>query len=150
MTFRVATCVAVLVASCVVVQARAEENVPPEGFTALFNGKDISGFYGWGTRDPRDLTNMTAEEQAAYKERSITGGGDSKDHLEAHWWVENGELVNDGTGLYATTDRDYRDFELYVDYKILPKGDSGMASLQPGLQILHGQTSCSDHQWKIS
>jgi hypothetical protein len=126
MTFRVATCVAVLVASCVVVQARAEENVPPEGFTALFNGKDISGFYGWGTRDPRDLTNMSADEQAAYKERSIKGGGDSKDHLEAHWWVEDGELVNDGTGLYATTDRDYRDFELYVDYKILPKGDSGI------------------------
>lgn len=114
-------------AICVVeVSARAEQNVPPEGFTALFNGKDLAGFYGWGTRDPRDLTAMSPEEQAAYKQRSIEGGDGSADHLQAHWWVEDGELVNDGTGLYATTDRDYGDFELFVDFKIQPKGDSGV------------------------
>jgi hypothetical protein len=110
----------------------AEDNVPPPGFTALFNGKDLSGWYGWGTQDPTDLWKMTPEEQAAYKKKSIDGGltdakgNDKGDHINAHWKVENGELVNDGKGLYLTTDKDYGDFELMVDYKMLPLGDSGI------------------------
>ena len=71
---RLAMCAAALVACLMATPLQAEDNVPPEGFTALFNGKDLSGFYGWGTRDPRDLEKMSADEQAAYKERSIKGG----------------------------------------------------------------------------
>ena len=40
--------------------------------------------------------------------------------------AENGELVNDGHGAYATTEKDYGDFELLVDYKTVPKADSGI------------------------
>jgi len=71
----------------------------------LFNGKDLSGWYGWGTRDPSELWAMTPEQQAEYKKQSIEGGAvDEKgkpadDHVNAHWKVENGELVNDGKGL---------------------------------------------------
>ena len=108
-----------------VTPARGEENLPPPGFTALFNGKNLAGFYGWGTRDPGEFRAMSPAEQEAYKQRSIEGT-DAGDHLLAHWKVDGGELVNDGTGLYATTDRDFGDFELFVDYKILPKGDSGI------------------------
>lgn len=110
----------------------ASSNTPPEGFTALFNGKDLTGWYGWGTRDPADLTAMSPEEQADYKHKSIEGGlldakgNDKGDHLKAHWTVEDGELVNDGKGLYLTTDKNYGDFELLVDYKMLPLGDSGV------------------------
>lgn len=110
----------------------ADHNTPPPGFTALFNGKDLSGWYGWSTQDPADLWNMTPEERAAYKKKSVDGGlldakgNDKGDHVNAHWKVENGELVNDGKGLYLTTDKDYGDFELWVDYKMLPKGDSGI------------------------
>jgi hypothetical protein len=43
-----------------------------------------------------------------------------------HWYVENGELVNDGFGAYATTEKDYGDFELLVDYRTVPKADSGI------------------------
>ena len=117
-----------LVASPVV----AEQNVPPAGFTALFNGRDLSGWYGWGTQDPAEFRRMTPEQQADYKRKSIEGGlldpsgVDKGEQLNAHWKVENGELVNDGTGLYLTTDRDYGDFELLVDYKMLPRGDSGV------------------------
>jgi len=35
-------------------------------------------------------------------------------------------LVNDGHGLYLTTDRFYGDFELLVDYKTVAKADSGI------------------------
>ena len=110
----------------------ATTNTPPTGFTALFNGTDLSGWYGWGTRNPAEFTAMSPEEQAEYKQKSIEGGlldgkgKDKGDHLNAHWKVEDGELVNDGKGLYLTTDQYYGDFELLVDYKMLPLGDSGV------------------------
>ena len=52
----------------------AADNTPPPGFTALFNGKDLSGWYGWGTQDPTDLAKKTPEELTAYKRMSIDGG----------------------------------------------------------------------------
>ena len=108
----------------------AENNVPPAGFTALFNGKDLSGWYGWDTKDPTELWKMSPAELADYKKKSIEGGlPESKQgpvNINAHWKVENGELVNDGRGLYLTSDKDYGDFELLLEYKALPDGDSGV------------------------
>ena len=43
-----------------------------------------------------------------------------------HWRVEDGELVNDGKEPHLVTDRDFGDFELWVDWKLSPKGDSGI------------------------
>ena len=112
--------------------ALAENNAPPSGFTALFNGKDLSGWYGWGTQDPTDLWKMSPEDRAEYKKKSVEGGLTDKkgmpttDHTNLHWRVENAELVNDGKGLYLTTDKDYGDFELQLEYKALPEGDSGV------------------------
>jgi hypothetical protein len=105
---------------------------PPEGFTALFNGKTLDGWYGWGTSDPSALGAMSPEQLSAYKAKSIEGGltdakgNPTKEHIQAHWRVEDEELVNDGKGLYLTTDKDYGDFELLVEYKALPEGDSGI------------------------
>lgn len=108
----------------------AKDNAPPKGFTALFNGKDLSGWYGWGTKDPSELWKMSPTELADYKRKSFEGGlpvgKAGPDHIKAHWSVVNGELVNDGKGLYLTSDKDYGDFELMVDYKALPDGDSGI------------------------
>ena len=110
--------------------AFAEQNVPPAGFTPLFNGKDLSGWYGWSTKDPTELWKMSPAELADYKKKSIEGGlpegKQGPENINAHWKVENGELVNDGHGLYASTDKDYGDFELLLEYKALPKGDSGV------------------------
>lgn len=110
----------------------AQNASPPSGFTALFNGRDMSGWYGWTTRDPAELWAMSPEEQAKYKKQSVEGGllnkkGEPTDeHINAHWKVVDGELVNDGHGLYLTTDKDFGDFELHLEYKALPKGDSGV------------------------
>ena len=41
---------------------------------------------------------------------------------QKHWSVENGELVNDGNGAYLTTDKEYGDIELLIDYKTRPQG----------------------------
>ena len=46
--------------------------------------------------------------------------------MREHWKVEDGALVFDGGGDSLCTDRDYADFEMLVDWKILEKGDSGI------------------------
>lgn len=94
-------------------------NTPPAGFTALFNGANLDGWYGHGTQDPRVLWAMAPDALAAHKEKT-------REDLRAHWRVEQGVLINDGEGLYATTDKDYGDFELLVEYKTVAKADSGI------------------------
>src|SRR5438045_260189 len=88
--------------ACATISSTASaQDAAPAGFTALFNGKDLSGWFGWGTKDPRDLQTMTPEALAAYKKLSVEGDPAAKnqDHVNAHWKVESGELVNDGKGL---------------------------------------------------
>ena len=157
----------VLTLTCVLAAASlagAADNVPPPGFQALFNGRDLSGWYGWGTKDPTELWKMTPEQLAEYKRKSVEGGlpvpKAGPDHIKAHWSVANGELVNDGKGLYLTTDKDYRDFELLVEYKALPDGDSGIYLRGiPQVQIWdttkgdprgHGQDKGSGGLWNNS
>ena len=105
----------------------ATPSSPPAGFTALFNGKDVAGWRGGETFDHRKLLAMPAdkrEAQIAAWTASMMAANASTG--KSHWYVENSELVNDGHGAYATTEKDYGDFELLVDYKTVPKADSGI------------------------
>jgi hypothetical protein len=43
-----------------------------------------------------------------------------------NWYVESGELVNDGNGPYATTEEEFGDIEFLIDYKTVAKADSGI------------------------
>jgi hypothetical protein len=95
------------------------EVAPPPGFTALFNGRDLAGWRGGDTFDHRQWLAMPEAERAA-KNAEWTAD------MRKHWRVENSELVNDGEGKYATTEKDYGDFELLVDYRTVPKADSGI------------------------
>lgn len=95
------------------------QTLPPAGFTALFNGQDLAGWRGGDTFDHRKLLAMPAEQ----REQQIAKWTET---MKAHWRAENGELVNDGQGAYATTEKDYGDFELLVDYRTVPKADSGI------------------------
>ena len=94
-------------------------NAPPEGYRALFNGKDLTGWRGMGTDNPYQLAAKTEEERAAFFAKNQPG-------VDAHWKVVDGVLVNDGQGPYATTIEDFGDVELWVDYKTVPKADSGI------------------------
>ncbi len=88
------------------------------GFTPLFNGKDLAGWKGL-VGNPKSRAAMSAEElEAAQKE--------ADEVMRAHWKVVDGVLVFDGKGKSLCTDKDYGDFELYVDWKILEAGDSGI------------------------
>jgi hypothetical protein len=92
---------------------------PPKGFTTLFNGKDLSGWRGGETFDHRELVAMPEDK----RNPQIAKWTQS---MREHWRAENGELVNDGHGAYATTEQDYGNFELLIDYKTVPKADSGI------------------------
>jgi hypothetical protein len=100
-------------------RAAADEPKPPDGFTAIFNGKDLSGWWGATTEDPRKYLAMSADEFKKKHDASL-------DDINKHWRAENGVLINDGGGLYLTTDKNYRDFELLADYMMFPLGDSGI------------------------
>lgn len=92
---------------------------PPEGFSALFNGKDLKGWWGIGTEDPAKWMALSPEKLAEKKAKSLLD-------IRKHWSVENEELVNDGNGLYLSTEKHYGDFELLLEYKTVAKADSGI------------------------
>lgn len=92
---------------------------PPPGYTALYNGRDLAGWRGGDTFDHRKYLAMPEEERAK-QDAAWTAD------MRAHWRAEGPELVNDGAGKYATTIKEYGDFELHLEYKTVPKADSGI------------------------
>ena len=82
---------------------------PPVGFTPLFNGKDLAGWRGRPHFDPVKEAEGTDQERA---DRQAKWNAD----MAAHWKVEDGVIVNDGHGVFLTTDRDYADFELHLEW----------------------------------
>lgn len=124
--FSLAISITVSIAALSVAQ---DLNQPPENFAALFNGKDTRGWYGWATKNPEKLWEMSAEEQALHKK-------ESRKDIEQHWSVVNGILVNDGKGLYLTSEKEFSDFELHLEYKTVALADSGVyLKATPQVQI---------------
>jgi Domain of Unknown Function (DUF1080) len=101
------------------VSAQAAEQQPPTGFTALFNGKDLTGWHGMPHFDPYKVAAMPEDERKSQLDKWT-------EDAKKHWSVDNGELVNDGDGPYLTTDEKFGDIELLIDYKTVPKADSGI------------------------
>ena len=91
----------------------------PEGFTSLFNGKNLHGWWGLDTVNPESWINLPEEDLAQKRANSLTD-------INKHWRVENQELINDGKGLYLTTIQNFADFELQLEYKTVPLADSGI------------------------
>lgn len=94
----------------------AAEPTPPAGFRAIFNGKDLAGWYGW---NPHASAKLTGEKLEANLKQQ-------REDFVNHWTIDNGELVNSGTGPYATTDEEFGDIEFLIDYKTVAKADSGI------------------------
>lgn len=86
---------------------------------AIFNGTDLSGWHGRPHFDPAKFAALAEADQQAKKAEWMV---DAKQH----WTVENGELVNDGKGVYLVTDKEYRDYELHLKYKTVAGADSGI------------------------
>ena len=95
-----------------------ELNKPPEGFVALFNGKDLTGWKGL-VGSPKSRREMSREELAKEQAKE-------DENMREHWKVVDGALCFDGKGHSLCTARDYSDFEMLVDWKIEKGGDSGI------------------------
>ncbi len=95
------------------------DNTPPAGFKTIFNGKDLSGWKGLADRDG---SKRRALEGDALKEAQAK----ADENMKEHWSVIDSILTYDGTGQSLCTDKDYGDFEMYVDWKIPPGADSGI------------------------
>jgi len=128
-------------ACALAVPAPAADVPPPVGFVALFNGHDLAGWHGMPHFDPAKLAAMPEAERA---KQIATWTEDAK----KHWRVENGELVNDGKGAYLTTDKEYGDIELWIDYKTVAKADSGIY-LRGTPQVQIWDYTEAGGKWKI-
>ena len=113
-------------------KAGPKDNTPPEGFTALFNGKDLTNWQGLlmvpDTTDPKTkkarkapafLTKLPADEVATKQKQA-------DEEMRKHWKVVDGIITYDGKNNNLQTAKQYGNFELYVDWKIDPSGDSGL------------------------
>lgn len=94
----------------------AIEPAPPKGYRAIFNGKDLTGWHGL---NPHSVVKLEGEKREANLKQQ-------REEFPQHWRVENGELVNVGTGPYATTDEEFGDMELTLEYKTVAGADSGV------------------------
>jgi hypothetical protein len=97
-------------------------NVPPKGFVALFNGKDLTGWKGL-VLNPKLRPTLSPEEMAQRQAKADK-------RMRNHWHVVNGVLEFDGAPFNQAdnicTEKQYGDFELLVDWKIEKGGDSGV------------------------
>lgn len=110
--------VVVLFLSLLAFPVSAEE--APAGFTSLFDGTSLSGWRGRSHFDPRQESALNDDERKAQQDKWNSD-------RDQHWSVENGEVVSDGHGVFLTTEKDYGDFELVLDWKMIqPGGDSGI------------------------
>jgi len=102
--------------------AKEKENTPPEGFVALFNGKNLTGWKGL-LATPNDNPSKRAKLSAP----EFSGAQAKADErMREHWRAEKGEIVFDGKGVSLCASKDYGNFEMLIDWKIPPKGDSGI------------------------
>ncbi len=114
---------------------------PPEHFSSLINGKDLSGWHGMPDFSPFTLAAMPE----AKRKQMIAGWTAT---TKAHWKMEGDELVNDGQGAFLTTDADYGDIELLVEYKTVAKADSGIY-LRGTPQIQIWDTTKEGGKWNL-
>jgi hypothetical protein len=88
------------------------------GFENLFNGTDLTGWKGL-VANPIARSKMTAQQLTDAQAKADT-------KIKSDWVVKDGLLVFTGHGDNLCTQKQYGDFELFVDWKITEKGDAGI------------------------
>jgi hypothetical protein len=131
---RLALLSAVALGLAVAAPAPAEDNKPPEGFTALFNGKNLDGWQGNIDMKQREtLSKEKLDAELAKRNKIAT----------ENWSVKDGVIHHTGKGgVSLQTTKDYGNFELMLDWKIEKNGDSGIYLRgQPQVQIWDSDNS---------
>ncbi len=124
--------------------AQTSDNQTPAGFVALFNGKDLTGWKGV-TRTEKFDSPLVRQKATPEKRTEIQAKADEE--MRASWHVrDGGTLFFDGKGYSLATAKDYGDFELFCDWRLLTvRGDSGLYLRgSPQVQIWDAH-----NQWQI-
>ncbi len=133
--------------------ARPDDNKPPAGFTALFNGTDLTGWEGHTTMPerakypPDTLAELKKRRTEAAREHwSVKDGAIHFDSKQSTGWNvdKDGKVVQgkNPMGISLVTAKDYGNFELMLDWKIEKNGDSGLYLRgQPQVQIWDSDNS---------
>ena len=88
------------------------------GFVSLFNGKDLAGWKAL-VGNPIARSKMTAAELE--EKQKVTN-----EKTKGDWIAKDGLLIFTGHGDNLATEKQYGDFEMFVDWKITEKGDAGI------------------------
>jgi len=92
---------------------------PSEGFTSIFNGKNLRGWKGL-VGDPKQRAAMSPDALAEAQAKA-------DETAKADWRVESGALVYRGSNYNnLVSAKDYLNFELLADWMIEPYADSGI------------------------
>jgi hypothetical protein len=115
-------------------KAGPKDNIPPAGFVALFNGKDLANWQG-------AIDMKTRAALGSDKDKLAAAQKDADAKILPNWPVAHGIIVHNGKREKGVTNslgtaKDYGNFELLVDWKIEKAGDSGIYLRgQPQVQI---------------
>ena len=86
-----------------------------EGFVSIFNGRDLTGWKGL-VENPIKRRQMDGEALVKAQKKA-------DEVMRADWTVQDGCLTYVGQGFdNICTVKDYRDFEMYVDWRLDPNG----------------------------
>jgi HEAT repeat protein len=100
------------------IQKYLDEMPSGQDYVALFNGKDLSGWKGL-VGNPILRAAMNADTLKAEQEKADK-------IMKDGWFAKNGLLVFSGHGENLCTQKQYGDFEMFVDWKITKDGDAGI------------------------
>lgn len=88
------------------------------GLVPLFNNKDLTGWKGL-VANPIERSKMDASTLAKEQQKA-------DDIMRKGWYVKDGVLNFSGEGENICTTKQYRNFDMYVDWKIEKEGDAGI------------------------
>jgi len=90
-----------------------------EGFVSMFNEKDLTGWKGL-VENPVKRAAMPPKELAQKQAKA-------DEIMNRDWKVKNGLLMFNGPGYdNLCSEKEYADFEMYIDWRIHKGGDSGL------------------------
>jgi HEAT repeat protein len=88
------------------------ENPTTGGYISMFDGKSLNGWKGL-VGNPIKRAAMSPNELKEAQEKANIEAAES-------WIPQNGELIFTGKGNNLCTEKQYGDFEMYVDWKLYP------------------------------
>ncbi|WP_346858938.1 DUF1080 domain-containing protein [uncultured Draconibacterium sp.] len=91
-----------------------------KGYVSMFNGKNLDGWQGMLLDgNPIAISKLSDKERAkAQAEANLK--------MVENWSVKDGKIVFSGNGHNLVSTKNYKDFEMIVDWLITKKGDSGI------------------------